>query len=140
MMINVKRLFASVAIGLLFVSSPMYGADVISGTAEVNGTKLYYETTGKGPSLVLIHGGLLNRSEWDEQFNTFAEHYHVIRYDVCSYGKSEARRLPFSHVEDFYQLLHFLNIERTVLIGGSMGGGIVIDFALEHPEMVQALI
>ena len=95
---------------------------------------------GEGPPLVLIHGGLLNSSEWDEQVNALAKHYRVVRYDVCGYGKSAARRLPFSHVEDLHQLLRFLQVKRAILIGGSMGGGIAIDFTLEHPEMVQALV
>ncbi len=138
-MSKAKQTFAYVLI-VFFLTLPLAYAEEATSAAEVNGARLYYETAGKGPSLVLIHGGLLNRLEWDEQFNTFTEHYHVIRYDVCGYGKSEARRLPFSHVEDLYQLLHFLNIERAVLIGGSMSGGIATDFTLEHPEMVQALI
>lgn len=135
-----KWLIAGIAIGLLFASPATYGANVTSGLAEVNGTTLYYETTGKGPPLVLIHGGLLSSTEWDEQFSAFAEHYYVIRYDGCGYGRSAARRLPFSHVEDLYQLLRFLKVEQTSLIGGSMGGAIAIDFALERPNMVNTLV
>lgn len=139
-MINLKHLLTGVAIWLLFVSSTICSEEITSGMAKVNGTNLYYETAGKGAPLVLIHEGLLNNSEWDAQFTKFAEHHQVIRYDVCGYGKSASRRLPFSHVEDLYQLLHFLKVERTSLIGGSMGGAIATDFALEHPDMIDALV
>ena len=86
-----RWLIRRVAIGLLFVSPPTYSADVTAGMAEVNGTRLYYETAGQGSPVVLIHGGLLNNAEWDAQFRTFAEHYYVMRYDVCGFGKSATR-------------------------------------------------
>jgi pimeloyl-ACP methyl ester carboxylesterase len=124
----------------LFAPLAIRGEEVTSGLAEVNGTKLYYEMAGQGHPVVLIHGGVLSSSEWDEQFIPFAEHYQVIRYDVRGCGKSETRKLPYSNSEDLYQLLRFLRIEKTVVIGGSMGGGIAVDFALEHPDMVDALV
>ena len=116
------------------------GEEVTSGVAEVNGTKLYYEMAGQGHPVVLIHGGVLSSSEWDEQFTPLAEHYRVIRYDVRGCGKSETRKLPYSNSKDLYQLLRFLKVEKTAVIGGSMGGGIAVDFTLEHPDMVEALV
>ena len=113
---------------------------VITGMAEVNETKLYYEVMGEGHPLVLIHGALIDRRVWDEQFKVFAEHYRVIRYDVRGYVKSEIPEKPYSHVQDLYSLLNFLSIDKVYVIGLSMGGGIAIDFTLEHPEMVDALI
>jgi 3-oxoadipate enol-lactonase len=126
----------------VFLLAPLAirGEEVTSGLAEVNGTKLYYEMSGQGPPLVFIHGGLLSSTEWNEQFNPFAEHYQTIRYDVRGFGKSETRKLPYSNAEDLYHLLRFLRIEKTYLVGGSMGGAVAIDFALEHPAMVDALI
>jgi len=111
-----------------------------AGFAEVNGTRLYYEVMGEGNNIVLIHAGKLDRRMWDDQFNQFAKHYKVIRYDVRGYGKSEIPQKPYSDVEDLYSLLNFLNVRKTCLIGSSMGGKIAIDFTLVHPEMVSALI
>lgn len=116
------------------------GEEATSGLAEVNGTKLYYEVKGQGHPLVFIHGGLLSSAEWNEQFHPFAEHYRTIRYDVRGFGKSETRKLPYSNTEDLSDLLRFLGVEKTYLVGGSMGGAIAVDFALEHPAMVDALI
>jgi len=61
---------------------------VKKGFAEVNDTRLYYEIVGKGHPLVLIHGFSLNTKMWDDQFETFAKRYKVIRYDVRGFGKS----------------------------------------------------
>ena len=114
-----------------------------TGFAEVNGTRLYYEVAGQGHSLVLIHGGFADRRLWNDQFNVFAQHYKVIHYDVRGFGDSaliKAEDKPYSNYQDLYSLLQYLNIEKTYLLGLSLGGGIAIDFTLEHPEMVDALI
>jgi pimeloyl-ACP methyl ester carboxylesterase len=113
---------------------------VTAGFAEVNGVKLYYEVEGEGKAVVLIHAGKLDRRMWDDQFDLYAKHYKVIRYDVRGYGKSEIPQKPYSDSEDLHGLMKFLNVSKASLIGLSMGGKIAIDFALEHPEMVKALI
>jgi len=137
---NTKRATVYTAITLLCIASIAYGGEITSGMAEVNGTKLYYEEQGNGDPLVFIHGGVIASAEWDAQFTAFAEHYRVIHYDVRGHGKSETRRLPYSNSEDLYQLLRLLKVTKASVIGGSLGGGIAVDFALEHPDMVEALV
>jgi pimeloyl-ACP methyl ester carboxylesterase len=111
------------------------------GMASVNGTSLYYEVKGQGFPLVLISGGgSLDRRAWDNQFETFAKDYKVIRYDIRGIGKSARPREPFSHSRDLYALLKFLKVKKAHVIGLSFSGAIAIDFALEHPEMVERLI
>jgi pimeloyl-ACP methyl ester carboxylesterase len=111
-----------------------------SGYIELEGTQLYYEQTGEGHPLVLVHGGLLDRRMWDAQFEEFSLYYHVIRYDVRGFGKSPLGVEPYSNAWDLHDLLSELEIEKTYLLGLSLGGGIAIDFTLEHPEMVDGLI
>lgn len=110
------------------------------GSAEVNGTRLYYEVAGEGRPLVLLHSGLTNCQMWDAQWEAFTQDYRVIRYDVRGFGRSGMAPGPFSHREDLSQVLRLLRVERACLVGSSMGGYLAIDFALEHPEMVAALI
>ena len=114
---------------------------VKSGTAEVNGTSLYYEVAGEGFPLVLISGGgVLDTRAWDHQFKTFAQHYKVIRYDIRGMGKSARPSKPFSHSRDLYALLKHLKVRKAHVVGLSFSGAIAIDFALEHPEMVNHLV
>jgi pimeloyl-ACP methyl ester carboxylesterase len=111
-----------------------------SGFVETNGTQLYYEMMGEGHPLVLLHGGYMDRRMWDDQFVTFAQYYRVIRYDIRGFGKSELPQVPYSDRQDLYDLLTHLDIQKTYLLGLSLGGGIAIDFTLEHPERVDALV
>jgi len=113
----------------------------MSGTAKVNGTSLFYQTRGKGFPIVFVSGGgILDRRGWDNQFETFARTNRVIRYDVRGIGKSARPEGTFSHSEDLYALLTFLKIKRAHVVGLSVGGAIAIDFAIEHPELVDRLI
>lgn len=109
--------------------------------ADVNGTTLYFEVAGEGHPLVLISGGgSLDMRMWDDQFKAFAKHYRVIRYDPRGIGKSGIPESPFSHSQDLYSLLRSLDVERAYLLGLSFGGTVAVDFAIEHPENVDALI
>lgn len=113
-----------------------------TGFAEVNGTTLYYEVAGTGHPFVLIHGHLLDRRSWDDQFATFTQHFRVIRYDQRGFGDSGliTKGEAYSDRQDLYELLRFLGVESAYLMGVSGGGRLAIDFTLEHPEMVDALI
>ncbi len=113
---------------------------LITGIAEVNGAKLYYEQMGDGHPMILIHGFSVNTRMWDDQFENFAKYYKVVRYDVRGFGKSSIPEEPYSHSKDLSSLMEFLAIDKAYLIGLSMGGGIAIDFTVEYPEKVDALI
>ena len=116
--------------------------NVSTGFAEVNGTTLYYEVAGAGDPFVLVHGHLLDRRSWDDQFAVFAQQYRVVRYDQRGFGDSGfvTKGEPYSARQDLYELMKFLGMESAFVMGVSGGGALAIDFALEHPEMVDALI
>jgi 3-oxoadipate enol-lactonase len=116
--------------------------DVRTGFAETNGTTLYYEVAGSGHPFILLHGHLLDRRSWDDQFAVFAEAYRVVRYDQRGFGDSGliVKGEPYSDRQDLYELMKYLGIESAYLMGVSGGGSLAIDFTLEHPEMVDALI
>lgn len=111
-----------------------------TGVADMNGTQFYYEVAGAGHPLVLVHAGIADSRMWDDQFEAFAKHYQVIRYDMRGYGKTPTVAGDFSHRADLHALLKYLTIDHAYLLGCSLGGTTVIDFALEHPEMADALI
>src|SRR5262245_45942696 len=112
-----------------------------TGIATVSGTSLYYEMMGEGFPLIFVSGGgVVDRRAWDGQFEAFARDYKVIRYDVRGIGESARPDGPFSHSRDLFELFKFLNIDRAHIVGLSVGGGMAIDFAIEHPEKVDGLI
>jgi 3-oxoadipate enol-lactonase len=106
-----------------------------------DGGFLHYEVAGEGPWVTLLHPGLWDSRTWDAQFEAWSDRFRLLRYDFRGYGRSS--RLsgsPYSHVRDLIELLDSLEILSTALIGCSMGGGVEIDFTLEHPDRVTALV
>jgi 3-oxoadipate enol-lactonase len=111
-----------------------------TGFAEVNGASLYYETYGAGQPFFMLHGHVLDQRQWDDSFSVFAATHQVVRYDARGFGQSSLPPAPFSHAADLYGLQQFLGIDHAILMGSSGGGGICLDFALLHPDRVDALI
>lgn len=106
----------------------------------MKGGRLWYETAGEGASVVLLHGGLWDARMWDDQFEPLAERCRVVRYDLRGYGRSDRPEAKYSHSDDLEALLIHLDIPRAALVGHSMGAAVAVDFALEYPDRVDALV
>ena len=111
-----------------------------SGMFKVDGGEIYYEMKGGGPTVVFIHGGFVDRRMWNQQFEVFGLQYRVIRYDLRGFGLSTMPDRPYSPVDDLDRLLRHFGVHDARLVGLSMGGGVALNYALEHPDMVEALV
>lgn len=117
------------------------GSKPVTGTLPVViGGRLYYEVQGEGEPLILLHAGGMDSKMWDAQFDYLSKQFRVIRYDLRGFGRSSKPEQPFYPVDDLYQLMQHLGIKRASLVGLSMGSGVALNFALEHPEMVEKLV
>ena len=114
---------------------------VEAGIARFGQSEIYYEVTGSGePTIVLLHGGMLDCRMWDEQFALLAKTNRVLRYDASAHGKSTLPPDVYWDSADLRELMNALEIDRAVLVGLSLGGKVAIDFALENPERVEAIV
>lgn len=114
---------------------------ISSGFINIDKAKIYYEIAGAGTPFVMIHAGVADRRQWNNEFVYFSQKYQVIRYDMRGYGNSKPVEGEFSHLQDLVSLLDALGIhEPMVIMGCSMGGGLAMDFALTNPSRVKALI
>jgi 3-oxoadipate enol-lactonase len=107
---------------------------------QVPGGEVVYDTAGSGDAVVFLHGGFMDRSAWDKQFSVFAKQFRVVRYDIRPFGESSPPQKAYSTSDDLRRLLDHLKITRAHLIGHSFGGGVALDFALEHPSRVASLV
>jgi pimeloyl-ACP methyl ester carboxylesterase len=106
-----------------------------------DGALIRGEADGFGIPVVFLHSGVTDRRMWAEQMSELAaEGYHVISYDRRGYGQTETADVPFNHLVDLEAVLDQLSVHAAILVGSSMGGGLAIDFALEHPERTIALV
>ena len=111
-----------------------------TGFMKVDGGRLWYEKDGEGTPVVLVHGGLWDSRMWDDQFPALAERCLAVRYDLRGYGRSDRPTTEYSHSDDLAGLMTKLKIKQAAIVGLSMGGAIAIDFALEYPDRVSALV
>ena len=112
----------------------------MTGYVEFGGGRVYYEVAGEGPALVLLHTGFLDSGMWDGQWRDFGQHHTVIRFDMRGFGKSDRAEEPVSRRHELYRVLEHIGVGRATLVGCSLGGEVILDFVLEHPEMVSGMI
>jgi pimeloyl-ACP methyl ester carboxylesterase len=115
-----------------------------TGFAPVQNGQLYYEVSGQGLPLVLVHASCADHTMWDEQLNFFAPYFQVIRYDRRGFGKTTANQLeesiPFFDAQDLAALLNHLEVEKAFVLGLSGGGLIAVDFSLAFAHRVRRLV
>ena len=111
------------------------------GFAPVNEGQIFYEESGTGYPVVLVHGVSGDRRHWDSQFEFLARNFRVIRYDVRGFGNSSlpVNEVPYTDHADLLALLDYLQISDAHVVGWSMGSGIAFDFATMYPERTKTV-
>jgi len=110
---------------------------------KANGIEIYYEITGNGPSLTMIMGLACSSRQWEWMVPILAESFRVITYDNRGVGRTSKPDMEYTtdlFAEDTRCLLNSLGIEKSHILGVSVGGMIAQKFALRYPEMVDRLV
>lgn len=117
---------------------------VMEGFAEVDGARLYYrDTGGTGQVLMLAHPVSGSALVWGNQEQAFAQAgYRVIAWSRRDHARTETKggSVDPGPVADLLVLADHLSISIFHALGSAAGGGVMLDFALAHPERVRALI
>ena len=108
--------------------------------AELNGARIAYEVHGAGPALTLIHEGIADRRMWRETLPALQEDFTVVTYDQRGFGDSSLPSGPATYVDDLRALLDHVGLDRTTLVGASLGGRVALEFALLQAERVDGLV
>jgi pimeloyl-ACP methyl ester carboxylesterase len=114
-----------------------------SGYAPVNGLDLYYEIHGTGQPLILLHGGLGAVESFGLLTPTLAETRQVIAVDLQAHGRTADIDRPFSFesmADEIAALIAYLGLETADIFGFSLGGGVALQTAIRHPEVVRKLV
>ena len=111
--------------------------------AEVNGINLYYEKHGHGKPLILLHGGLGSSEMFGPTLPALAEQRQVIAVDLQGHGRTADidRLLDVRYMaDDIAALITHLGIGPTDIMGYSLGGGVALQIAVRHREVVGKLV
>jgi pimeloyl-ACP methyl ester carboxylesterase len=111
---------------------------------DVNGVHMYVETHGDGTPLVLLHGGMLTIDlNFASLIPTLAERHQVIGVELQGHGRTadiDRPITPAALAGDVVGMLDQLGIDRAHVLGHSMGAGVALELAVNHPDRVRSVV
>lgn len=104
--------------------------------------QLHYQTLGQGQPLILLHGLFGAGSNWGMVAKHFAQHYQVISVDLRNHGSSphSTSQSYANMADDLLELCDALSLQDIHLLGHSLGGKVAMQFAVQHPGLLDKLI
>jgi proline iminopeptidase len=151
---RIKLLFATLVIALAVCIAPgttcpvhgQQGTTVRESRIDVGGAELYAREVGKGPAIIVLHGGPdFDQSYLLPEMDRLSDSYHLIYYDQRGRGKSASNVRPedvtlASDIADLEKVRQAFHLESVTLLGHSWGTVIALEYALKYPERVSHLI
>jgi pimeloyl-ACP methyl ester carboxylesterase len=119
------------------------GRRVSGRYAKVNGLKIYYETRGRGKPLVLLHGGAGAAEMFDAIMPVLGKGRRVVAAELQAHGHTADIDRPLRYelmADDIAALIGHLGLGKVDLLGYSLGGGVALRTAIQHPEVVDKLV
>ncbi len=114
-----------------------------TGYAPVNGLQMYYEIHGAGQPLVLLHGAYMTTEGFGPLLPTLAATRRVIAVEMQGHGRTADVDRPLTYeqmADDTAAALRHLEIDEADVFGYSMGGGVALQLAIRHPDLLRKLV
>jgi pimeloyl-ACP methyl ester carboxylesterase len=113
--------------------------------ASVDGLAIHSTVKGDGPTIIFVHGWTCDESSWESQVDAFAQDYRVVTLDLPGHGQSDVPEKAEDFSVDLFAaaveaVRAELGAEKVVLVGHSMGAGVIRKYALNYPEHVAGLV
>ena len=132
------------ALALMLLTTAAASAAPTPHWAEVNGHRMYYETTGSGRPLLLLHGGGNSiAGSFPAQIPFFAATHAIVAPEQVGHGHTPDVAGPLTYggmAEDTAALLKQLHLEDVDVIGWSDGGNVALILAVRYPRLVRRLV
>jgi pimeloyl-ACP methyl ester carboxylesterase len=112
--------------------------------ARIHGHRIYYASSGSGPTMLLLHGGGdSGEHSFERQLDAFAAHHHIVAPDQVGQGRTPDVKGPLSYtamMEDTAALLAKLKLKHVDVVGFSDGGILALMLSIRHPELVRRVV
>jgi len=111
--------------------------------ASNRGVKIYYESYGDGPPMVLVHANPFDHRLFTYQIASLAPYFRLVAMDIRGYGRSDKPETPFSlndMADDVRAVCAHEKIARAIFMGVSVGSGMSLLIGLDRPQLCDAII
>jgi pimeloyl-ACP methyl ester carboxylesterase len=125
--------------GALLMSA---SAPALAETAEINGLQMYYEVSGQGGPLVVLHGAYMNIPAMGEIIPMLAQTHRVYAVEMQGHGRTNDIDRPITYenlADDVAAFMEAVEVGKADVFGYSMGAGVGLQLAIRHPEKVDQL-
>lgn len=112
-------------------------------TTSSDGSRIYYESHGAGPAVLLVHGSGGHHAAWWQQVPPLATRYTVITLDLRGFGRSDSTQDEFdsrAFPDDILAVLDASGVEKAVLVGQSIGAAAALKAALREPAKAAGVV
>jgi pimeloyl-ACP methyl ester carboxylesterase len=114
-----------------------------SGYVAANGVNYWFEIRGRGEPLLLLHGGLMSTGAFGPTLLELAKHRRVIGVDLQGHGRTALGRPTIRYADigrDLAVVIQRLGLRQVDAMGYSFGGGVAMQLAFQHPDLVRRLV
>ncbi|MDK1386252.1 alpha/beta hydrolase [Sinorhizobium sp. 8-89] len=130
--------------GALFVAGPVLAqSEPVGDRLKVNGMEMYYEVSGEGDPLIVLHGAYMNIPSMGEIIPKLAETHKVYALELQGHGRTTDIDRPITYpnlADDVAAFMDAAGIEKADVFGYSMGSAAGLQLAIRHPEKVNKLV
>jgi len=135
--------FNKLLIVLLLITSSLFSQQAPGQYVDVNGMKMYYEVSGEGDPLIVLHGAYMNIPSMGEIIPMLAKTHKVYALEMQGHGRTSDIDRPITYqnlADDVAAFMDAVGLKKADVFGYSMGACAGLQLAIRHPEKVNKLI
>src|SRR5690606_11136981 len=133
----------ALALGCAATPTPQPTSEPVADRVEINGMQMYYEVSGQGDPLVVLHGAYMNIETMGEIIPKLAETHRVYALEFQGHGRTTDIDRPITYpnlADDVAAFMDAVGLERADVFGYSMGAAAALQLAIRHPAKVNKLV
>ncbi|MBL4935391.1 alpha/beta hydrolase [Clostridium sp. YIM B02515] len=110
---------------------------------NLNGSKTYIVEKGKGENIIFLNGIAASIFTWRYLIDDLSKDFHVFGMDFTGAGLSEKKDSKYSidiFTDQTIALMNYYNIDKTIIVGNSLGGEVALNTSLKYPHKIKGMI